>query len=218
MKKKNTKSKSPRYWYDPEKKIARDRAIKRTLQEFYPDGLPGDYVTLCGPCFDEDTGRIAWGSELHYICTREKLVAPERFVGVDANPDVIILNYRCQLPARWINDELGDAIVSNKLSPSFINCDLMTTPIRACSYVASLMLKLSYLSQVVMPVNMILRHRCFDFKRDDAIQAVLEQPDFRRSGWNFCGSNTPYRSDGKGAATMVTIFFEKGFDGLKTMI
>jgi hypothetical protein len=210
------------YWNDAEKKKARERMVKEPIARFFGGGLPPhkDYVALCGESNEIRTPLkrqgLIWGCEVQYVCCAAKIAPYERFYGIDKNSDVIEANAALSLPVHWICGDFSSTVVSlvkmGKADPGFINCDMMTTPPKACPYAAKMMRQLSGISNALFAVNMILKHRAFDFKRDDVEAWMLNLEDFQRSGWEHFPvpkTDDVYRSADKGAALMFMMLFSK---------
>jgi hypothetical protein len=197
-----------RYLTDIEKNLSRVHTISGVVHELWPGGHPQDRDYLCLPGEVNEDGRIARHSEISYVCGECGLVPYDRVWAFEHRKNIYKANCQVEEPVHWVRQgdmivRVGELVACRAINPWFVNADLMVTPPKACLYAAELMSALSSFGDVVLTVNVILKHRSFDFSRSFAeslMSALMKDGWARRSDLDYV-----YTSEGKGCAEMLTM-------------
>lgn len=127
--------KTPR-WDDPQKVNSRSEAIILPYHRYFSNAIPQDkqYWTMCGAHFNEQ-GRLE--GEFGHL-TREGLIQPNQFNGVDIEPSIIDTNRQYYPDVNWhcgdFRDVMSEAVVNGNFNPAIINYDGVMQSKRGAKY------------------------------------------------------------------------------------
>lgn len=197
-----------RYLTDIEKYVSRQRTIGNVVRELWPNGHPQDRDYLCLPGPINDNGRIARHSEIVYVCGECGLIPYGRVWAFERWKKVYLSNCQVEEPVHWVRygdmaERVKELVGCGAIRPWFISADTMATPPIACPLAARLMTTLSSFDDVALTVNVILKHRRFNFSRSFAeslMEAAMKPGWVRRYDLDYV-----YKSEGKGCAEMFTM-------------
>jgi len=209
-------------WNDSKKLAARQATIIGYYRDCFGCAIPADtqYWSMCGQCV-APTGEFQVGCELDQI-TKEGLIQPAQFHGVEINPEITEANRNGCPQAHWYCDDfylsMLKAKAQNKFTPAIVNADFINMPVRACGYFSDILALLSVCKGGIMLVgNMVMEFQRFPHRNRDAefiLQKLNKQPQFqfalKTADWRFDQKYYRYAGTGKESrTTMGSIIFWK---------